>query len=443
MSKENDTKCIKLTPTLDELKQGKIKHSCSQKLCKKSFKSKVALQVHELTAHLDENEQLTNRPIEYYCLFTACPHSLKNSLSPFLSLIALRQHLRVVHTENRNYCSKCHKEFKSKYSAHTHEKDCGVKYICSCNIAYTSKRGLLAHIQRQNHVLPHDLRLLFESNKKKKVKKTDVNYKPKPNPKYILPKTCQRKLKLVCIQPPKENKNNFTSIKNVIFPNEISVKSKPAAVHGFTATKAELLQSVGSNTDQINAWNVKDFSSQTDCSGMLLNDGQEKQNLLEHMATQTLEFVNEVDGFSLRSENTCQTEDTLDLFSTDQNANLYTQPDCINANMVDIITTHKELIDPNLSVHIETQTDSDLFRLQCTAQTQTGVKSSTECGTNSEDLGSLDDLLNDIETQTDSFFLWSNQMSSATSTCTQTPADISKEDDIFSQLFTIETQTEW
>uniref|UniRef100_H2ZG88 C2H2-type domain-containing protein n=1 Tax=Ciona savignyi TaxID=51511 RepID=H2ZG88_CIOSA len=117
-------------------------------------------------------------------------------------------------------------------------------------------------------------------------------------------------------------------------------------------------------------------------------------------------------------------------------ANFYLEQQCNKLTGAE--SSNREL---DLPVHIETQTEMNFCQMQCTAQTQTRSDSSNN--NNSTEIRSLDDLLNDIETQTDTLFTWPSQMNNVISSYTQTATEPDKEDDILSHLFNIETQTEW
>lgn len=158
-----------ITPTIEEITSSSKLISCPYKRCNGLQIYRPHWSKHMKNFHADD---VLNKTKTYLCPIKNCLHS-RSAGDGFQTMLLLKQHYRKNHIVYS--CNKCGKrQFKSKDAAREHEESCGVKFVCSCDIAFSTLRSLQRHALKQNHTLPESIVAKIESKKRKRIPGTLV-----------------------------------------------------------------------------------------------------------------------------------------------------------------------------------------------------------------------------------------------------------------------------
>ncbi|KAJ4780255.1 C2H2-like zinc finger protein [Rhynchospora pubera] len=129
-------------------------------ICGKGFKRDANQRMH-MRAHGDEyktNEALTKpsdsaKELPGLCLQYSCPvegcrrNKLHPKFAPLKSVVCVKNHYKRVHCPKMYVCNICNnKEFSILADLKTHEKNCGLRWRCSCGTYFSRKDKLMGHV---------------------------------------------------------------------------------------------------------------------------------------------------------------------------------------------------------------------------------------------------------------------------------------------------------
>nr|XP_039259058.1 ATM interactor-like [Styela clava] len=188
------------------------KISCPSKECKKTFKNATALEFHIQVMHNmcnNNNTKVINaskyggkegKARKYFCPNMNCTHrSQDKDLLPFKTYQALRQHYFTHHAEKNLPCTKCHKKFAEASLRDKHERNCNIKFVCSCGIAYRGKRGFMSHLSLSKHECPSALKEYFMPKKLKRIQQNQTLCYLKREKKRAQSQFCRKEVSVLCL----------------------------------------------------------------------------------------------------------------------------------------------------------------------------------------------------------------------------------------------------
>ncbi|CAK8685195.1 unnamed protein product [Clavelina lepadiformis] len=402
---------IKIFPSVSELSEPASTAIEECAICSRKFKGSPALHMHMSKSHKTEGATLQR---VYFCPVKECIHGF-DSDEPFFTLKGIKQHYKLVHGLENFKCGQCEKKFRSKHRRNIHEKDCGIKYVCSCNVAYTTKRGLQDHIKRQNHKLPESLKFILEPKHKlvKRVKSQSLKYQVPMAMKPELPKIWKKNRPVLA---PKSRRIIVTSFK-ADQSNGTLVLVKPSSRSQVIKLVPETRTiGVQCSSGLIENDNVqKELVLITDKQNQGLISSNDHRNIL----TQTEQAGDDLSWFSIQDVERMMLESTAtQTYNVDHPISDVTDSSLHhskNNHQLAVNRTHisdlgfQEQDASSVFTHIETQTDLQINLSNVETQTvqqDNILPTLTMCDA---EMSTLDILLNNTETQTDFLFSpWSD-----------------------------------
>lgn len=164
-----------VTPSASELIKFVSNIKCIIPECGKKLSTTSALRFHLIYGHslkgddprIKSNCPLLDQNVNYHCPEEKCKHN-KSIGRSFKTLRETKQHYINNHMEKTFPCWRCQMLFATEKKRSYHLRDCGVRFVCSCQIAYSGRQGLMHHISRSKHDIPTHFAYLWK--KKHKVK---------------------------------------------------------------------------------------------------------------------------------------------------------------------------------------------------------------------------------------------------------------------------------
>ncbi|KAF4532767.1 hypothetical protein B566_EDAN003547 [Ephemera danica] len=140
--------------TSEELSSVNANIKCTEKNCFMTFKSSSNLNMHLTKHHQIHTTMFKKRSpgveVRYHCPELDCKYSSASGMS-FKRTSLLKQHYLKVHAVKDFVCEKCNKGFATQAIKNYHSQTCGMNFVCSCGITYTSREALLTHAKRKQH----------------------------------------------------------------------------------------------------------------------------------------------------------------------------------------------------------------------------------------------------------------------------------------------------